>query len=105
MATLSDQDLADQGFLEFDGVRLEYRMTGPRPHQAPTLMLLHEGLGSAAMWGAFPEKLSVATGCGVFTWSGVGYGHSSPANLPRTLLFMHVEAERVLPRLLDAIGF
>ena len=36
MATLSDQDLLDQGFLEFDGLRLEYRMAGPRPHQAPT---------------------------------------------------------------------
>jgi pimeloyl-ACP methyl ester carboxylesterase len=103
MTTLSD--LADQGFLEFDGLRLEYRMIGPRPHQAPTLMLLHEGLGSAGMWGDFPEKLSAATGCGVFAWSRVGYGRSSPANLPRTLDFMHVEAEKILPRLLDQIGF
>ena len=87
MATLSDQ-----GFLEFDGLRLEYRMAGPRPHQAPTLLLLHEGLGSAGMWGDFLEKLSAATGCGVFAWSRVGYGHSSPAKLPRTLDFMHVEA-------------
>jgi pimeloyl-ACP methyl ester carboxylesterase len=105
MATLSDQDLADQGFLELDGLRLEYRMAGPRPHQAPTLLLLHEGLGSAGMWGDFPEKLSAATGCGVFAWSRVGYGHSSPATLPRTLDFMHVEAEHILPRLLEAIGF
>ena len=100
MATLSDQ-----GFLEFDGLRLEYRMAGPRPHQAPTLLLLHEGLGSAGMWGDFLEKLSAATGCGVFAWSRVGYGHSSPAKLPRTLDFMHVEAERILPRLLDSVGF
>jgi pimeloyl-ACP methyl ester carboxylesterase len=100
MATFSDQ-----GFLEVDGLRLEYRMAGPRPHQAPTLMLLHEGLGSAGMWGDFPEKLSAATGCGVFAWSRVGYGQSSPAKLPRTLDFMHVEAEHVLPRLLDSIGF
>jgi len=100
MATLSDQ-----GFLEFDGLRLEYRMAGPRPHQAPTLMMLHEGLGSAGMWGDFPEKLAAATGCGVFAWSRIGYGHSSPAKLPRTLDFMHVEAEQILPRLLDSIGF
>src|SRR6185295_15322522 len=100
MATLSDQ-----GFLEFDGLRLEYRMAGPRPQQAPTLMLLHEGLGSAAMWGDFPEKLAAATGFGVFSYSRIGYGQSSPAVLPRTLDFMHVEARDVLPRLLDAIGF
>src|SRR5215813_9015208 len=97
--------LADQGFLELGDLRLDYRMTGPRPHQAPTLILLHEGLGSAAMWGDFPEKLSAATGCGVFAWSRVGYGFSSPAQLPRQLDFMHVEPKEVLPRLLDAIGF
>jgi pimeloyl-ACP methyl ester carboxylesterase len=57
------------------------------------------------MWGDFPEKLSAATGMGVFAWSRVGYGQSSPAELPRTLDFMHVEAREVLPRLFDAIGF
>ncbi|MBN8964610.1 MAG: alpha/beta hydrolase [Rhizobiales bacterium] len=97
--------LSDQGFLDLGDLRLEYRMTGPRPHEAPTLILLHEGLGCAAMWGDFPQRLSQATGCGVFAYSRVGYGHSSPATLPRTLDFMHVEARRTLPRLLDAIGF
>ena len=96
---------SDQGFLELADLRLEYHMAGPRPHEAPTLILLHEGLGSAGMWGDFPEKLSAATGMGVFAWSRVGYGQSSPAELPRTLDFMHVEAREVLPRLLDAIGF
>ncbi len=100
MATLSDND-----FLNLPPLRLEYRFTGPQPHEAPTLILLHEGLGSAAMWGDFPEKLSAATGCGVFAYSRIGYGQSSPAKLPRTLDFMHVEAREVLPRLLDAIGF
>jgi pimeloyl-ACP methyl ester carboxylesterase len=100
MATLSDQ-----GFLDLPSLRLDYRMAGPRPHEAPTLILLHEGLGSAGMWGDFPEKLSAATGCGVFAWSRVGYGHSSPAMLPRKLDFMHIEAREVLPRLLEAIGF
>jgi pimeloyl-ACP methyl ester carboxylesterase len=100
MATLSDQ-----GFLELGDLRLEYRMSGPRPDKAPTLVLLHEGLGSAGMWSDFPEKLSAATGMGVFAWSRVGYGHSSAAKLPRSLDFMHVEAREILPRLLDAIGF
>jgi pimeloyl-ACP methyl ester carboxylesterase len=97
--------LSDKGFLDLPPLRLEYRFAGPQPHEAPTLILLHEGLGSAAMWGDFPEKLSAATGCGVFAWSRVGYGFSSPAQLPRKLDFMHVEAQEILPRLLDAIGF
>jgi pimeloyl-ACP methyl ester carboxylesterase len=97
--------LSDQGFLDLPGQRLEYRMVGPRPDAAPTLVLLHEGLGCAAMWGDFPERLQAATGAGVFAYSRIGYGHSSPATLPRTLDFMHEEARVTLPRLLDAIGF
>ena len=57
------------------------------------------------MWGDFPEQLQAATGCGVFVYSRLGYGQSSPAKLPRQLDFMHDEARKILPRLLDAIGF
>ena len=67
--------------------------------------MLHEGLGSAGLWGDFPEKLQAATGAGVFVYSRAGYGASTPAKLPRPLDYMHVEALDVLPKLLDAIGF
>jgi pimeloyl-ACP methyl ester carboxylesterase len=97
--------LPDQGFLELGDERLEYRMVGPRPHRAPTLVLLHQGLGSAGQWGDFADELSAATGAGVFAYSRVGYGFSSASKLPRTLDFMHVEARQMLPRVLDAIGF
>jgi pimeloyl-ACP methyl ester carboxylesterase len=97
--------LSDEGFLDLAPMRLEYRMIGPRPDVAPTLVLLHEGLGCVATWGDFPERLAAATGCGVFAYSRQGYGHSSPAKLPRGLDFMHVEGREVLPRLLDAIEF
>src|SRR3569833_659109 len=59
MATLSDN-----GFLDLGDQRLEYRMVGPRPHEAPTLVLLHQGLGSVGQWDDLPEKLAVGTGCG-----------------------------------------
>ncbi len=97
--------LADQGFVDLGDMRLEYRMVGPRPDAAPTLVLLHEGLGSVAIWGGFPEHLAEATGTGVFSFSRAGYGNSSPSQLPRSVAFMHEEAQQVLPRLLDAIGF
>ncbi|MBV9956221.1 MAG: alpha/beta hydrolase [Pseudolabrys sp.] len=97
--------LADTGFLQIGSQRLEYRFLGPQPGEAPTLVLLHEGLGSATMWGDFPEKLQKATGCGVFIYSREGYGQSSPAKLPRPLSFMHTEARETLPKILDAIGF
>ena len=98
-------ELADQGFLELGPTRLEYRMIGPRPDSAPTIVLLHEGLGSVASWGDFAPALAAATGTGVFAYSRAGYGRSSPSKLPRPVSFMHDEAREVLPRVLAAMGF
>ena len=80
-------------------------MIGPSPEAAPTIVMLHEGLGSAGLWGDFPEKLQAATGAGVFVYSRAGYGDSTPVKLPRPIDYMHVEALDVLPKLLDTIGF
>jgi pimeloyl-ACP methyl ester carboxylesterase len=97
--------LADSGFLDIGSQRLEYRMIGPRPDAAPTLVLLHEGLGCVGLWGDFPDRLQGATGCGVFVYSRAGYGRSSPVHLPRPLTYMQDESRDVLPTLLDAIDF
>ena len=97
--------LSDTGFLDLPPLRLEYRMIGPRPDAAPTIVMLHEGLGSVGLWGDFPDKIAAATGAGVFVYSRAGYGSSSPAALPRPVSFMHQEAREVLPELLEAIGF
>lgn len=93
------------GHLTIGTSELEYRLVGPAPADAPTIVLLHEGLGSAGLWGDFPDRLQQATGAGVFVYSRAGYGVSSPVTLPRPLDYMHMEALEVLPRLLDAIGF
>jgi pimeloyl-ACP methyl ester carboxylesterase len=97
--------LSDSGFLDIGAQRLEYRMLGPRPGEAPTIVMLHEGLGCVGMWGDFPDRLQQATGCGVFAYSRAGYGQSSPVTLPRPLTYMHDEARDVLPALLEKIGF
>jgi pimeloyl-ACP methyl ester carboxylesterase len=97
--------LAPSGFLRIDGSDLEYRMIGPSPEDAPTIVMLHEGLGSAGLWGDFPDKLQAATGAGIFVYSRAGYGASTPVTLPRPLDYMHIEALEVLPKLLDVIGF
>jgi pimeloyl-ACP methyl ester carboxylesterase len=77
---------------------------GPAPEAAPTLVLLHEGLGCVALWRDFPEVLVAATGCGVFAYSRFGYGASDPVQLPRPMTYMHDDALNVLPRVLDAAG-
>ena len=97
--------LSPSGFLRIGASDLEYRMIGPAPADAPTIVMLHEGLGSAGLWGDFPDRLAAATGLGVLVYSRAGYGASSPVTLPRPLDYMHVEALEVLPELLNVIGF
>jgi pimeloyl-ACP methyl ester carboxylesterase len=92
------------GTVAVGGANLEYASHGPAPDKAPTLVLLHEGLGCVALWRDFPEKLAAATGWGVFVYSRQGYGQSDPVSLPRPLDFMTREAKDVLPGLLDTIG-
>ena len=87
------------------GRRLEVRHTGPSPDKAPTLALLHEGLGSAGLWRDFPEKLAAATGLGVVAYSRAGYANSDPEPLPWPITYMEDHATQVLPHVLDAIGF
>jgi len=99
------QSLSPTGFLTIGASDLEYRMIGPSPADAPTIVMLHEGLGSANLWGDFPEKLQAATGAGIFLYSRAGYGASTPVKLPRPIDYMHTEALDVLPKLLDQIGF
>tara|TARA_R110002110_G_scaffold211304_1_gene424023 strand:- start:45349 stop:46170 length:822 start_codon:yes stop_codon:yes gene_type:complete len=93
-----------EGQLVAGGNTLEYGCHGPKPSEAPTLVLLHEGLGSLTLWRDFPAMLSEATGLGVFVYSRAGYGQSDLADLPRPLDYMTREAVDVLPQVLDAIG-
>ena len=96
--------LSSTGFLTVGDAKLEYRVAGDTA-APPAIVMLHEGLGSAALWGDFPHKLAAATGVTVFAYSRAGYGASSTVALPRPLTYMHDEARSVLPPLLDAIGF
>jgi pimeloyl-ACP methyl ester carboxylesterase len=89
--------------LDIDGARLETATWGPPPDAAPTLVLLHEGLGSVGLWRDLPLKLAAATGFGVFAWSRRGYGRSSSVNLPRPLDYMTHEAVHTLPRVLETL--
>src|SRR5882757_8153674 len=93
------------GFLTIGSADLEYRMIGPAPDEAPTIVMLHEGLGCAGLWGDFPERLQAATQAGVLVYSRADYGASTRVELPRPLDYMHIEALDVLPKLLDRIGF
>ncbi len=92
------------GELGVAGQRLEYACWGPQPKDAPTLVMLHEGLGSVGLWRDWPSQLAEATGYGVLAYSRAGYGRSGPVDLPRPLDYQTREAENVLGPVLDAAG-
>ncbi|MEJ7733105.1 MAG: alpha/beta hydrolase [Polyangiaceae bacterium] len=91
-------------FLRVGGKRLEARTIAARASGAPTLVFLHEGLGSVSAWKDVPDQLAEATGFGALVYSRAGYGASDPVTLPRPLDYMVPEGEVVLPEVLAAAG-
>ena len=72
-------------FLRAGGHRLDYLTIDAGGRDRPTLVLLHEGLGSLAMWRDFPNRLAHATASRVVVYSRYGYGNSDPLTAPRTV--------------------
>ena len=116
--------------VDLDGTRLEIRELTPVPtnHSAaqtgreevvesPVIVFLHEGLGSVAMWRAWPQQVCDTTGKAGLVYSRRGYGHS--ASIPNVRArpdpskplegqlpadYLHKEAWQVLPRLLAKLN-
>ncbi len=80
---------------------IEYLVHTGDPGLNP-LVFLHEGLGSAGMWGKLPRLLAARTGRSTVVYSRSGYGGSGPARLPRERGYLHTEA-RVLRELLGEL--
>jgi pimeloyl-ACP methyl ester carboxylesterase len=92
-------------FVEAGGHRLEYEWLGPAPDTAPTIVMLHEGLGSVAMWRDFPAAVRERTGLGVCVYSRWGYGRSDPCReLPQPVDYLHRHARVDVPDLLCRLG-
>ena len=70
----------------------------------PTLVFLHEALGSVGQWKSFPYELCKAAGCDGIVYDRKGHGKSSPMDGPRTPDFYAEEAELYLAGLLDALN-
>jgi pimeloyl-ACP methyl ester carboxylesterase len=92
------------GEVVVDGKRLETLWLDPRDRLASTIVMLHEGLGSIALWKDFPHQIAARTGCGVLAYSRYGHGESAKLLEKRPVDFMHHEGEVVLPELLDKLA-
>jgi len=83
--------------------RLELRDKGP------SLVFLHEGLGSVALWKDWPAQICQSLGCEGWVYSRQGYGQSDVISDVRgagklNAHYMHREALEVLPALLNHLG-
>ena len=79
---------------------LEVITIGEFTNNTPTIVLLHEGMGSSEMCKDIPDELFKELGLNIFIYSRAGYGKSSLVNLPRPINYMNLEAEKYLPKLL-----
>ena len=87
-------------------LRLEVERVGETSFDVPTVVFLHEGLGSVAMWKGFPAAFCRANGLTGIVYSRRGYGRSAPRRPDERWApdFMHVQAFEVLPALLAELG-
>jgi pimeloyl-ACP methyl ester carboxylesterase len=87
-------------------VQIEHVWIAPERREAPLVVFLHEGLGSASMWRDYPARLCAAAGVRGLVYSRPGYGRSTPraAGTAWTPRFMHEQAQEVLPAFLQAMG-
>ena len=89
--------LIDSHWLE--AARIEARNSA-----LPTIVMLHEGLGSVSHWKDFPSRLAEETGAAIFLYSRYGHGGSDAIEEQRSVSYMHHEAQVVLPEILQKAG-
>src|SRR5262249_6353958 len=91
-------------FVKAGGHRLEYEWIGLGAVDAPVIVMLHQGLGSIALWRDFPMLVHEATGLRVLAYSRWGYGRSEPVKkFPHNRDWMHRGAKVELPALLKVL--
>lgn len=92
--------------VEVRGARLRARLVRApgASSKGPTVVLLHEGLGSVDGWRGFPERLVAATGLPMLLYDRRGYGLSDPRVEPWGVDYLHRAALGELPAVLRACG-
>lgn len=97
----SEEDLPFQD--HFLRVR-RLRHTAPAADERPTLVFLHDSLGSIRLWRDFPARLAQALDCHALVYDRRGYGESAEFGPePRTVRYLEEEALTV-PAVLHAAG-
>jgi pimeloyl-ACP methyl ester carboxylesterase len=92
-------------FVRAAGHSISYEWIEGGQRAGPTLVFLHEGLGSIRQWRDFPAQVAAATGCRALVYDRYGYGQSDVLeDARRTVRFMHDEALLSVPELLRELN-
>lgn len=91
-------------YIEVAGQPVEHQWIPAARENLPVVVLLHEGLGCAAMWRDWPQRVAHATGCAVLNYSRAGYGGSPGSLAGRDIDYLDREADHHLPAVLDTLG-
>jgi len=109
--TLTDHsqvDFADH-WVTHDQQRIFVRVwTDPMAQPANKLapvVLLHDSLGSVALWRDFPARLAAGTGRAVIAYDRLGFGQSDPRADVLTPSFIADEADTWFPAVREQLGF
>ena len=92
-----------------DGISLFCQRITPADvrEDAPTIIFLHEALGTIRMWRDFPAKLATATRHPVIVYERRGHGRSDPhadGDIPRAVNFHNTESDVYLHGLITELG-
>jgi pimeloyl-ACP methyl ester carboxylesterase len=95
--------ISNSEFVSVRGRSLEYQRIAAAA-AGPTLVFLHEGLGSISQWRDFPARIAAATGLPAMVYARHGHGQSDVLQQALGVDFMHREALESLPELLQCLG-
>lgn len=92
-------------FVDVPGGKVFTRLWTPASLRAvSTLVLLHDSLGSVALWRNFPSALAGRLGRPVLAYDRLGFGQSSARDGSPSIDFIREEASLFLPAVLNSLG-
>lgn len=102
---MSDLMQIDEYFIEIEGRKIWTRqILRNKEESSPTIVFLHDALGSVAQWKNFPDRLGEIVGCNVVLYDRFGHGLSAAEPVPPDEFFLDREALVILPEVLHLLN-
>ena len=91
-------------YFNIEGNQIEIKSIVNQNFNSTPILFLHEGLGSVSLWKEWPKKVALNLKRNVYCYSRLGMGNSSPLVGKRNINYMHDEALKVLPKIINYLN-